>query len=76
MLALMLPSVLLIPGALSDLFASASTTGCMTLADRYGLLAALLDDNLGDEERCCIDRLLHATRRGRIKLVDDISALN
>ncbi|MBP0021055.1 MAG: hypothetical protein J7647_26315 [Cyanobacteria bacterium SBLK] len=63
----------LIPGALSDLFAQASQSGKITLADRYGLMAAILDDSLGDEEKASIDRLLRATRTGRMKVVNEIS---
>ncbi|MEQ8974856.1 MAG: hypothetical protein RIE73_31285 [Coleofasciculus sp. C1-SOL-03] len=68
-------AVRLIPGALSDLFAQASSSGKITLADRYGLMAALLEESLTDEERECLERLLRAFCRGRMKVVDEISAL-
>jgi len=68
-------AVRLIPGALSDLFAQASSSGKITLADRYGLMAALLEESLTDEERECLERLLRAFRRGRMTVVDEISAL-
>lgn len=71
----MLTPVRLIPGALSDLFAQATISGKMTLADRYGLLAALLEDSITEDERGAIDRLLRALCRGRIKVVNEISAL-
>ncbi|HBB34677.1 MAG TPA: hypothetical protein DDZ80_02650 [Cyanobacteria bacterium UBA8803] len=67
--------VRLLPGALSDLFAEVSSSGKITLADRYGLMAALLDEELTQEERDSIERLLHALQRGRMKVVDEISAL-
>ena len=63
----------LIPGALSALFSQVSQSGKITLADRYGLMAAILDDSLGDEERASIDRLLRATRMGRATMVDELS---
>ncbi|MGK7927205.1 MAG: hypothetical protein AB4290_18500 [Spirulina sp.] len=63
----------LIPGALADLFAQVSQSGKITLADRYGLMAALLDDSLGEEEKASIDRLLRAMRTGRMKIVNEIS---
>lgn len=66
--------VRLIPGALSDLFAQVTSSGKITLADQYGLMAALLDDSLTPEERASLDRLLHALKRGRLKVVDEISA--
>ncbi len=65
----------LLPSALSELFVSASVSGRLTLADRYGLMAALLEESLLDEERTTIDRLLHAVIKGRICVVDDISVL-
>lgn len=75
MLHLMIPPVNLIPGAIADLFAQVSSTGCITLADRYGLLAALLEESLDEEEQRCIDRLLRALYRGRVKIVDELSAV-
>jgi hypothetical protein len=72
----MFAQVRLIPGAVSDLFAQVSRSGKITLADRYGLMAALLEDSISEEERHSIDRLLYALRRGRMKLVDDISVLS
>lgn len=68
-------SPLLLPGALSDLFAQVSISGYITKADRYGLMAALLEENLDTEERSVIDRLLGAVRRGRLTIVDEVSAL-
>ena len=75
MLSVTLPPVNLIPGAIADLFAQVSSTGCITLADRYGLMAALLDDSLEEEEQRCIDRLIRALYRGRVKVVDELSAV-
>ncbi len=65
----------LLPGALSDLFAQVSISGCITQADRYGLMAALLEEELGSEERSVIDRLLRAVRRGRLTIADEVSAI-
>lgn len=69
-------SVRLIPGAISELFAQASSSGYITRADQYGLMAAMLDDSLTEEERAAIDRLLRALYRGRMKVVDDLSTLS
>lgn len=71
----MFAKVRLLPGAISDLFAQASDSGAITLADRYGLMAALLEDSLTEDERAAIDRLLRALRRGRMKIVNEISSL-
>lgn len=72
---LMQDQLRLIPGAISELFAQVSCSGQITLADRYGLMAAVLDDSLTREERESVDRLLRAIRRGRMTMVDEISAL-
>lgn len=62
--------------ALGDLFAQVNLTNKLTLADRYGLMAAILnDDSLSDDERRCLDRLLRAVLRGRIAVVDEISTI-
>ncbi|WP_432811954.1 hypothetical protein [Pantanalinema sp. GBBB05] len=73
--ALLMPLINLLPTAISDLFAQASVTGRMTLADRYGLMAALLDESIGEEEMYCIDRLLYALRKGRVEVVNELSAV-
>lgn len=65
----------LLPTALSELFVSASISGYLTLADRYGLMAALLEESLLEEERTIIDRLLYGVSRGRIAVIDDISVV-
>lgn len=67
--------VRLLPGALSDLFAQATSSGKITLADRYGIMAALLEESLTDEEMDSLERLLRAFRRGRMQVVDEISSL-
>jgi hypothetical protein len=71
----MIPQVLPLPCAISDIFAHASLSGQITLADRYGLMAALVSDSLSEEDRQAIDRLLHAARRGRVKIVNELSAI-
>lgn len=71
----MLIPVRLIPGAISDLFAQVTISGKITLADRYGLMAAVLEDSMTEDERSAIDRLLRALCRGRIQVVNEISAM-
>lgn len=68
-----MPQLKLLPTALSELFASASRYGYLTVADRYGLMAALLDESLLDEELRAINRLLRAVSKGRVSVVDEIS---
>lgn len=69
------PPVYLLPSALGDLFAQVNTTGYITLADRYGLMAAIFDESLSEDEKRSIDRLLRAIRKGHIKIVNEISAV-
>jgi hypothetical protein len=61
----------LLPAALSEMVADISSTGKITLADRYGLMAAILSDSLSAEDIRLIDRILYALRRGRIQMVDE-----
>ena len=70
-----LPLINLLPSALGELFAQVASTGTITEADRYGLMAAIMDETLGEEERCAIDRMLHAFCRGRLRMVKEISAV-
>ncbi len=70
-----MPPVQLLPDAIPEMLVSVAQTGCLTVADRYGLMAATLDDSLTEEERLATDRLLMAVRRGRVKVVDRISAV-
>lgn len=71
----MVTQVKLLPCALSELYAQAFTSGSITQADRWGLMAAVLDESLTEEERSSVDRILHAVRRGRLQIVNEISAL-
>lgn len=71
----MLSQICPIQCALAELFAQASNSGRITLADRYGLLAALLQDSLNEEEMSAIDRLLYGVRRGWVKIADEISTV-
>jgi hypothetical protein len=70
-----MPSINLLPSAISELFVQASLTGQITLADRYGLMAALLEESATEEEIRSIDRLLYALQRGRIQIVNELSTL-
>ena len=67
--------VRLLPTALYELFATASVSGRLTVADRYGLMAALLEESLVEEELRVINRLLYGVRKGRISVVDEISCV-
>ena len=68
----MLP-VNLIPGAINELLATVTDTHCLTKADRYGMMAAILDESTTEEERGCLDRLLRSFAKGQIRVSDDLS---
>jgi hypothetical protein len=59
-----------LPGAINEMLVSVSNTGYLTKLDRYGLMAAIIDESLDPEERSSIDRLLRLVRRGLIKVLD------
>ncbi len=65
--------VRLLPHAMPELFAQVTATGKITVADRYGLMAALLANPVSAEDCQTIDRLFHAVRRGKIRIVNDLS---
>jgi hypothetical protein len=66
----MLPQVQLLPGAIAEILASVADTGYLTLDDRYGLMAAVLDEGLPEDDRRCANRLIRAVLQGRVKLLD------
>jgi hypothetical protein len=63
----------LVPGAINDLIATVTDTHCLTKADRYGMMAAILDESTTDEERGSLDRLLRSFVKGRIQVCDELS---
>jgi hypothetical protein len=65
----------LLPGAINELMVSVSNHRSLTQADRYGLMAAILDESLEEEERRSIDRLIRSILRGRVRVVQDLSAI-
>ncbi len=60
--------VKLLPGAINEIMASVADNSSLTQSDRYGLMAAVLDDSISEEERCSVDRLLRSVVRGRVQL--------
>jgi hypothetical protein len=67
--------ICLLPSAIAELFAQVTYSGKITVADRYGLLAAILDEFLSEEERFSIDRLLRSVHRGALITVDELSTI-
>jgi hypothetical protein len=69
----MFPQMQLLPGAISEILASVADTGSLSMTDRYGLMAAVLDESLDEEDRLSTNRILRAVLRGRIKLIENCS---
>ncbi|MBM0743643.1 hypothetical protein JOY44_18820 [Phormidium sp. CLA17] len=68
-------SICLLPTALPELFAQTTSTGRLTLADRYGIMATITSASSTQEDLHLVDRLLYGLRRGRIQIVDDLSSV-
>lgn len=65
----------LLPTTISEIFAQTSMTSTMTLADRYGLMVARLDESVSEEERTSIDRIFYAIRKGWVQVVDELAVI-
>ena len=63
-----MPQVKLLPGAINEIMASVAENYSLTKSDRYGLMAAILDDATSEEERRSVDRLLRSVVKGRVKV--------
>lgn len=57
--------------AISELYARTIATGKITVSHRQVLREAICSPGLAEEERSAIDRLLWATVRGRLTIVDE-----
>ncbi len=70
-----MPAIQLIPGAISEILAAVRDTRKITKADRYGLMAAILDESISEEDRSALDRLLRSIVRGQVQVVDELSTV-
>lgn len=68
--------VQLLPNAISELYAQVTNSGQVTLADRYGLMAAVLDDSLDEEQRMAVNRIIYGIQRRKLVVVDQISSIS
>lgn len=66
----MVPPIRLLPGSIAEILATASETGQISQADRYGLMAAMFEESLDEDEIRALNRLLRAINRGKIKIGD------
>ncbi|MEG4109132.1 hypothetical protein [Microcoleus sp. S13_C5] len=66
----------LLPGAINELIATVTDTQRVTKADRYGMMAAILDESISEEERGSLDRLIRSLVKGRIQVSDELSIVS
>lgn len=59
----------LLPGALSEIAKAIEQTQRVTLTDRYGLMAAIFDESLPDDERRMVNRILRGVQTGQIQML-------
>lgn len=55
---------------IAELFYQVCQAGHLTRSDRQQIMSAFLSDALTDEEKAAINRLVHAVRRGWLKVLD------
>ncbi|AFZ06128.1 hypothetical protein Osc7112_1621 [Oscillatoria nigro-viridis PCC 7112] len=65
----------LLPGAINEIIAAVTDTHRLTKADRYGMMAAILDESITEEERGSLDRLIRSLVKGRIQVADELSTV-
>jgi hypothetical protein len=65
-----LGKVCLLPDAIAELFAEVVQKGQITFTDCYGLMTALFNSSLTEDERHTIHRMLRSVDKGRLKVVD------
>lgn len=68
----MLPALKLLPGSISEMLATARETGQLKRADQYGLMAALLEESLSEDETRAINRLLRSVKQGKVEVRNDL----
>ena len=66
------PKLSLLPGAVSEILVSVSDSGKLKLGDRYGLLAASIDEHLPEDERRAVNRILHSVSRGKVNVTEEL----
>ncbi|MGL5064556.1 MAG: hypothetical protein ACRC62_31590 [Microcoleus sp.] len=56
--------------AVAELFYQVSHSGNMTRTESSGLMRVMCESALSDEDRDAVNRLLHAIRRGWVRVLD------
>ena len=65
---IMFPKVTLLPCAISEIMASVSENRVLTKSDRYGLMTALVNNSLNEDEEYAINRLLRFVAKGKVSI--------
>ena len=68
----MLPALKLLPGSIAEMLATARQTGQLKRTDQYGLMAAVLEESLSEDETRAINRLLRSVKQGKVEVRDDL----
>ncbi len=68
----MLPALKLLPGSIAEMLATARQTGQLNRTDQYGLMAAVLEESLSEDETRAINRLLRSVKQGKVTVRDEI----
>jgi hypothetical protein len=63
----------LLPGAINEIIATVADTHRLTKADRYGMMAAILDESITEEQLRSLNRLLRSFVKGQIQVTDELS---
>ena len=62
----------LLPGAINEIIATVADTHRLTKADRYGMMAAILDESTTEEQMRSLNRLLRSFVKGQIQVADEL----
>ena len=66
----------LLPNGFTDLIVQVTHSGKITQADRYDLMAVLMNPDATSEEFFWIDRLYWRLKQGYLEIVDDLSSIS
>ena len=66
----------LLPNGFTDLIVQVTHSGKVTQADRYGLMAVLMNPDTTSDEFFWIDRLYWRLKQGYLEIVDEISNIS
>ena len=63
-----MPPAQLLPGAIYQMLADITYSGKISEGDRYGLMAACCDEQLQEEERLVVNRIIRSIVKGRFQI--------